>query len=255
MNLAGKTVIVTGAGSGMGRGVCEEFAKAGANVALFDVSKEAIIDLCEELGDRTIYAVVDVTNTDDILKGIRRAVEAFGAIHVCVNCAGTPSAMKTLDKDGAPHDLDVFRRVIEVNLIGTFNVLRLTAAEMARNTPVDGERGVIINTSSGAAQDGQAGQAAYGSSKAAVEGLALPVARDLAAFGIRVNTISPGLFDTTMVNGLPDKVRTALTNMILHPKRMGLPVDYAILARHIVENPYLNTACIRLDAGIRLAAR
>lgn len=255
MNLKGKTAVVTGAGSGMGRGTCEEFVKAGANVLMLDLNEEAVREACEPLGEQAIYAAVDVANEEQVSAAIQKAMDTFGALHICVNCAGVPSATRTLNKDGSPHALDVFKRVIDVNLIGTFNVLRLCAAEMAKNEPEEGERGVIINTSSGAAQDGQAGQTSYSASKAAVEGLALPLARDLAPNGIRVNTVSPGLFDTTMVNNLPDKVKDALVDMVLCPKRMGVPGDYGKLAVSIVENQYMNTSCIRLDAGIRLAAK
>lgn len=255
MNIKGKTAVVTGAGSGMGLGTCEEFVKAGANVLMLDLNEDAVRQACESLGDQAIYAAVDVTSEEQVSAAIEQAVEKFGSIDICVNCAGMPSATRTLGRDGSPHALDIFKRVVDVNLIGTFNVVRLCAAQMAKNEPEDGERGVIINTSSGAAQDGQAGQCSYSASKAAVEGLALPLARDLAPNGIRVNTVSPGLFDTTMVNNLPEKVKDALVDMVLCPKRMGVPSDYGKLAISIVENQYMNTSCIRLDAGIRLAAK
>lgn len=256
MNLDGKTAVVTGAGSGMGLGTCKEFVAAGANVVLFDLNEKALIAACEELGEKATYAVVDVSSETDVEAGVKKAIDTFGAIHICVNCAGMPSATLTINRKGLPHPLDKFRRVIEVNLIGTFNVARLCAAEMIKNElDSDDERGVIINVSSGAAQDGQAGQASYSSSKAGVEGLALPLARDLARHRIRINTISPGLFDTLMVQNLPANVRDEIVASIPCPRRMGQPSDFGKMARAVVENAYLNTACIRLDAGVRLAAK
>ena len=255
MKIEGKTAVVTGAASGMGRGTCEAFVAAGANVLAMDMDEAGLAALCEQLGERAAYAVADVTSAESVETAVKTAVERFGTIHICVNCAGMPAASKTIGRDGLPQSLEVFRRVVDVNLIGTFNVLRLCAAEMIKNQPEAGERGVIINTSSGAAQDGQAGQAAYSASKAGVEALALPIARDLSAHGIRVNTISPGLFETKMVGNLPEKVRIALIDMVLSPKRMGQPADYALLAKHLVENGYMNTSLVRLDAGIRLAQK
>jgi len=239
----------------MGRETCGELIQAGTNVLAIDLHEEKLMALCQGLGCHAAYAIADVTDPRAVELAVTKAIEQFGAINICVNCAGMPAADKTVGRDGLPQALETFRRVVDVNLNGTFNVLRLCAAAMVKNSPEDGERGVIINTSSGAAQDGQAGQAAYSASKAGVEALALPIARDLAAYGIRVNTISPGLFDTTMVGGLPEKVRDSLINMVLFPKRMGQPADYAHLVRHIIENAYMNTSVIRLDAGIRLAAK
>ena len=255
VKLQGKTAVITGAASGMGRGTCEELVGAGVNVLAMDVREDKLKELCLALGTRAMYAVADVIDSQAVELAVAKAMTQFGAINICVNCAGMPAASKTISRDGAPQSLEIFRRVVDVNLNGTFNVLRVCAAAMVKNSPEDGERGVIINTSSGAAQDGQAGQAAYSASKAGVEALALPIARDLAAYGIRVNTISPGLFDTTMVGSLPEKVRASLIEMVLWPKRMGLPADYARLVRHIIENVYINTSVIRLDAGIRLAAK
>jgi NAD(P)-dependent dehydrogenase (short-subunit alcohol dehydrogenase family) len=255
MKISGKTAVVTGAASGMGRGTCELFIASGAGVMALDVDEAGLKALAEKLGPRLAYAVTDVTDPRSVEAAVKQAIAIHGGIHICVNCAGLPAAAKTIGRDGVPQALETFKRVVDVNLNGTFNVLRLCAAEMIKNEPENGERGVIINTSSGAAQDGQAGQAAYSASKAGVEALALPIARDLSSHGIRINTVSPGLFDTKMVGSLPEKVRTALIEMVLCPKRMGQPEDFAQLAKHVVENSYLNTSLIRLDAGIRLAAK
>ena len=256
MQVQGKVAIVTGGASGLGRATVEALVNAGARVAIFDLSDELGNALAAELGDAAIYCHVNVSDEQNVKDGIAAAMNAFGAIHICINCAGIGSASKTVS-NGEPHPLEQFQRIINVNLIGTFNVLRLAAVEMTRNAPegVSGERGVIVNTASIAAWDGQMGQAAYGASKAGVVGLSLPVARDLARDGIRCNCIAPGLFETPMMRGLPDKVREGIQMQIEYPKRFGLAEEYAKLALAMIDNPYLNGESVRLDAASRLPPR
>jgi 3-hydroxyacyl-CoA dehydrogenase/3-hydroxy-2-methylbutyryl-CoA dehydrogenase len=255
MKIQGKTAIVTGGASGIGRGVCDEFVKCGGRVVLFDLQEEAGQEAVSEMGkDRALFARVDVSDADQVAKGLEAAVERFGEIHVAVNAAGVPHAAKMLDREGTPFPLELWNQVIAVNLTGTFNVTRLCAAVMAGNTPESetDERGVIINVSSGAAWQGQAGQAAYSASKAGVIGMMLPVARDLAPHGIRVLTIAPGLFDTPMVGGLQEKALDGLRKMPLFPKRLGQPSEMGALVCSMVEIPYFNAECVSLDGGIRM---
>lgn len=257
MNLEGKVAIVTGGASGLGRATVEELVRAGARVALFDVQEEKAVALARALGSSALPAVVDVTSETSVAAGIEQVMAHFGALHVCVNCAGVPHAAKTVGREGKPFPLDLFVRVVTINLIGTFNVLRLAAAQMVKNEPSGEslERGVIVNTASAAAFDGQVGQAAYSASKAGIVGMLLPIARDLADVGIRINAIAPGIFETPMVQGMPAKVQESLAAMALFPHRLGQPAEFGRLVRHIVENPYLNAECIRLDAGTRMSAR
>lgn len=257
MDLQGKVAIVTGGASGLGRATVEELVRAGARVAMFDVQEDKAAALATALGGDAIYAVVDVTSEPSVVAGIQQVMAHFGAIHVCVNCAGVPHAARTIGREGKPFPLDLFVRVVTINLIGTFNVLRLAAAEMVKNEPVGEarERGVIVNTASAAAFDGQMGQAAYGASKAGIVGLSLPVARDLAEHGIRIDAVAPGIFETPMVQGMSARLQESLASMALFPQRLGQPAEFARLVRHIVENPYLNAECIRLDAGTRMSAR
>jgi NAD(P)-dependent dehydrogenase (short-subunit alcohol dehydrogenase family) len=258
MKIEGKTAVVTGGASGIGLGVCREFVRRGGRVAIFDLQEERAQQAVTELGAANAQAMtVNVADEAAVQAGIARARQAFGAIHVVVNCAGVPFASRTVDREGKAFPLDLWSRVIAVNLTGTFNVLRLAAAEMIGNAPEGeiGERGVIVNIASGAAFDGQMGQAAYAASKAGVVGMALPIARDLAEFGIRVMTVAPGLFETPMLAGVPDKVRESLLKMVLYPRRMGEPWEAGATVCSIVEIPYLNAECIRLDAGARMAAR
>ena len=255
MNPSGKVAIVTGGASGLGRAVAETLVAAGARVAVFDHDTKHGVSAAADLGTAAIFEPVDVTNETQVQMGIARALECFGAIHICVNCAGVPHAARTVS-DGKPFPLDLWQKVIAVNLTGTFNVLRLAAAAMTRNEPEGDERGVIVNLSSGAAHDGQIGQAAYAASKAGVIGLTLPVARDLAELGIRCVAVAPGLFDTPMVAGLPKKVAQAIIDhMILFPPRMGMPGELAHLVRSVIENPYINATCLHIDAGARMSAR
>ena len=257
MDAKGKTAIVTGGASGLGLGTCRALAAAGARIVAFDVDEDRLESLRTSLGDTEVVTQrVDVSKEEDVRAGIEAAVAAFGSIDIAVNCAGVGDAAKTISK-GGPFPLAVWEKVININLTGTFNVIRLAAVEMAKNTTNDdGERGVIINTSSGAAWQGQMGQAAYSASKAGVMGLTLPMARDLAPYGIRVVSIAPGLFDTQMVAGLTEKVSQAIIDkMILFPHRMGSPDEFASFVRQIVENCYFNATTISLDAGSRMASR
>lgn len=255
MDLNNKVVVVTGGASGLGLVTCQQLAKQGAKIAAFDLNEEAGQALVEELKGQAIFAKVDVTDAASVEAGIAQAVEAFGAIHVCINCAGVAPGGKTVGRNGAL-PLENFSQVININLIGTFNVLRLAAEQMAKNEPgSDGERGVIINTASVAAFDGQMGQSAYAASKAGVVGMTLPIARDLAKLGIRIMTIAPGIFDTPMMKGMTDEVRDPLIEMVQSPKRFGEPEEYAALAAHIISNNYLNGDVIRLDGAIRMEPR
>lgn len=256
MNLQNKVAVVTGAASGLGFATCKALAAAGARIAGLDRDKDKLATLASELGANAITCAVDVADEASVKAGIDAAMKAFGAIHVAVNCAGVADSAKTLSR-GEPFPLATWSKVIAINLTGTFNIIRFAAQAMSANPPEEsGERGVIVNTASGAAWQGQVGQAAYSASKAGVMGLTLPVARDLAEIGIRVVTIAPGLFDTSMVAGLPENVSQSIINrMILYPNRMGQASEFGALVRHIAENQYLNATTISLDAGARMSAR
>ena len=256
MDLEGKVAVITGGASGLGRATAERFAAHGAKVALIDLNADLAQQAAEEIGAAAAAFATNVADAAATEAAIKAVVEAFGAIHVNVNCAGIGAAGRTVGRDG-PLPLEHFNRVVQVNLVGTFNALRLCAAQMQRNDPAgaDGERGVIVNTASVAAFDGQIGQAAYSASKGGVAGMTLPVARDLARAGIRVCTIAPGIFETPMMLGAPPAVREPLLAMTQFPKRLGDAPEYALLAQQIVENPYLNGETIRLDAGIRMQPR
>lgn len=258
MQLSDSVSIVTGGASGLGRATVERFLAGGGAVTILDrVSEEEGQAVVKELGsDNVQFVSADVTSEENVQAGIEQTVQKFGKLNVAVNCAGVGAAMRTISKDGTPMALDVFKMVITVNLIGTFNVIRLAASAMAKNDPGDsGERGVIINTASVAAYDGQIGQAAYSASKGGVVGMTLPIARDLAKAGIRVCTIAPGTFDTPMLAMLPEPARQALEQTIPFPSRLGRPPEYASLAAQIVENGFLNAETIRLDGAIRMAPR
>lgn len=255
MNFAGSTAVVSGGASGLGRATACRIAAERANVAILDRSYEAAQAVAAEIGDAALALEVDVTDGAATEAAISTALHRFGAVHVAVCCAGIAPADRVVSRAG-PASLDVFRNVVDVNLVGTFNVLRLAAAAMLANEPdACGERGVLITTASGAAFDGQIGQAAYAASKAGVAGMTLPLARDLAGKGIRVNTIAPGLFATPLVAGMSDDVRESLLDMIPEPRRMGDPAEFADLVVHIVSNKYLNAETIRLDAAMRMTAR
>ena len=256
MDIKDKVAVITGGASGLGRATAEAVVAAGGKVAIIDRNAELAEQTASELGAGAAAYAADVADADSVAAAIDGIVERFGTIHIDVNCAGIGAAGRTVGRDG-PLDLAAFDFVIQVNLVGTFNSLRLCAAQMAKNEPVndDGECGVIINTASVAAFDGQIGQAAYSASKGGVVGMTLPIARDLARNGIRVCTIAPGIFETPMMLGAPDRVRLPLIEMVQFPNRLGEAPEYALLAQQIIENPYLNGETIRLDGGIRMQPR
>jgi NAD(P)-dependent dehydrogenase (short-subunit alcohol dehydrogenase family) len=246
METQGGTFLVTGGGSGLGAAVAGNLAEGGANVV--------VADLEGENNENVRFIETDVADEESVQDAIDAALE-FGELHGVINCAGVATAEKILGKEG-PHALNSFNKVVQVNLIGTFNVARLAAAVMKENEPTEGgERGVIVNTASVAAFEGQIGQAAYAASKGGVVSLTLPLARELASYGIRVVAIAPGIFDTPMMAGLPEEARESLGNQVPFPSRLGKPQEYAALVRHIVENEMLNGEVIRLDGAIRMAAR
>ncbi len=252
MKLDGAVAIVSGGASGLGAATVRRLVAGGAKAVIADRDEARGSELARELGPGVVFAKTDVSKADEVQAALD-AASALGPVRVAVSCAGVGWAKRTLDKEGAPHDLEMFRTVIEINLIGTFNMLRLAAATMARGDADDsGERGVIVNTASVAAFDGQIGQIAYASSKAGVAGMTLPAARDLAPAGIRVLTIAPGIFETPMLGLLPDEARQALLKNVVFPKRLGTPADYASLVAHIVDNSYLNGETIRIDAALRM---
>ncbi|MGH8702391.1 MAG: 3-hydroxyacyl-CoA dehydrogenase [Burkholderiales bacterium] len=254
MQVAGHTFLVTGGASGLGAATARRLAGAGANVVIADTNSEPGKRLAAELGSRANFTAADVTDESQVGTAIAAAGEKFGALHGAVNCAGIAPGERILGKGGA-HRLDTFRRAVEINLVGTFNVLRLVAQAMERNAPdAGGERGVIINTASVAAFDGQVGQAAYSASKAGVTGLTLPAARELARFGIRVMAIAPGIFETPMVAAFTPELQQALAAQIPFPPRLGKPDEFAALVEHIIVNPMLNGEVIRLDGALRLSA-
>jgi len=255
MQLPGATFLVTGGGSGLGAATVRRLVAGGANAVIADVNEAAGRGLAEELGKQTRFVKTDVVDEASVRAAVEAAVSTFGSLRGAVNCAGIGVAMRVLGKEG-PHDLAAFTRVIQINLIGTFNVIRLAAAAISQAEPLaDGERGVIVNTASVAAFDGQIGQAAYSASKGGVVGMTLPIAREFARQGIRVVTIAPGLFDTPMMAALPEEARKSLGQQVPFPSRLGQPAEYANLVAHIAENIMLNGETIRLDGAIRMAPR
>lgn len=254
MKIANSVAVITGGASGLGRATVEQFVAAGAKVAVFDFNEQAGQALAETLGDAVIFFKVNVADEASVQAAINQTVAHFGTIHICINYAGIGSAIKTLSKKGV-FPLAEFNKVLQVNLLGTFNVLSRAAEQMANNEMVDGERGVIINIASIAAFEGQMGQAAYSASKGGIVGMTLPLARDLASYGIRVNTIAPGLIHTPLFDTLPANVAEALSASVLNPQRLGRPEEIAHTAAFIVENAYVNAECIRVDGGIRMQPR
>jgi len=256
MLLKDKVAFITGAASGLGRATAENFIAAGANVMIFDLNEENAEKAASELGDNATFAAGDVANADAVSAAIDKTLSQYGALHININSAGIGAASRTLGRDG-PMDLKMFEFVIRVNLVGTFNCLRLCANAMQSNEPVteDGERGVIVNVASVAAFDGQIGQAAYSASKAGVAGMTLPIARDLSRSGIRIATIAPGIFETPMMEFAPPQVRQPLVDMTQFPKRLGNPSEFAQTAAYIVECGYINGEVIRLDSSIRMAPK
>ncbi len=251
MDVKDKVVIVTGGASGLGQATTETLLEAGAKVAIFDLND------AEANNDNTLFCKADVTDAQSVENAVANTVEKFGAVHVCVNCAGIAPAQKILDRDGKAMPLEDFAKGININLVGTFNVARLAAEQMAKNDPIGEakERGLIVNTASVAAYEGQMGQCTYAASKGAIVSLSLPMARDMAKLGIRVNAIAPGIMGTPMLLGMPENVQESLVANIQFPKRMGLPEEYGKLVVHMMENAYINGECIRLDGAIRMQPR
>jgi NAD(P)-dependent dehydrogenase (short-subunit alcohol dehydrogenase family) len=255
MQIEGRTFLVTGGASGLGGATARMLSAAGGQVAILDLNVEAGVALARELGPKTVFERTDVTSEADVKQALETARTRFGGVHGLVNAAGVGLAEKVLGKAGA-HSLLAFERVIRINLVGTFNAIRLAAEVMAVGEPsASGERGVIVNTASVSAFDGQIGQAAYSASKGGIVGLTLPIARELARSGIRVMTIAPGIFDTPLLASLPEPARLSLGQQVPFPPRLGRPEEYAALVRHIVENEMLNGEVIRLDGALRMAPR
>jgi NAD(P)-dependent dehydrogenase (short-subunit alcohol dehydrogenase family) len=255
MKISNHTFLVSGGSSGLGAACVRMLAEAGGNVVIADLNRDKGEALVAELGARVRFASVDVTDEGSVQNAVHAAEQAFGSLNGSIQCAGIAIAERVLGKSG-PHPLSAFAKVIQVNLVGTFNVIRLTAQAMARGQPgPDGERGVIINTASVAAFEGQIGQVAYAASKGGVASLTLPVARELARVGIRVVAIAPGIFDTPLLAGLPEPARQSLGQQVPFPSRLGRPDEFAALVRHVIENPMLNGAVLRLDGALRMAAK
>lgn len=252
MDLTGASVVVTGGASGLGAATAARVAERGAHVVVLDLPSSAGDEVAEKIGGT--FAAADVTDTDGVQAALD-AAEAAGPLRAVVHCAGRGGAVRLVDRDGNPGSLEAYETVVRINLIGTFNVLRLASARMARNAPVDGERGVCVLTASVAAYEGQIGQIPYASAKAGVVGMTLVAARDLASKLIRVTTIAPGLFDTPILARLPEDVKDSLGKSVPNPSRLGIPDEYASLALQIIDNPMLNGETIRLDGAIRMAPR
>lgn len=257
MDINGKVAIVTGGASGLGQATVEAYVEKGCKVAIFDLNAERAQAVIDNLGaDNVAFWSVNVADEDSVRQAVAEVVEKFGALHICNNFAGIGSACKTLSKNG-PFPMEQWQPVIDINLTGTFNVSRFAAEQMAKNEPVndDGGRGVIINTASVAAYEGQVGQLAYSATKGGVVGITVPMARDLASYGIRVNTIVPGLIHTPLFEALPEPAYKSLEAQVVNPQRLGKPAEIAHLSVFMVENDYLNAECIRLDGGIRMQPR
>jgi len=257
--LTGRVAVITGGASGLGRGTVERFVRNGAKVVIADLPTSPGADVAQSLGEENaVFVPTDVTSESDVKNLMAATKDKFGKLDVTVNCAGIGAAILTFnpkkpDPEARIHNLNMFQKIINVNLVGSFNVIRLSSGLMFDNEPdADNQRGVIINTASVAAYDGQRGQAAYSASKGGIVGMTLPIARDLASIGVRVNTIAPGLFLTPLLEGLPEKVRTYLASTVPFPSRLGHPDEYAHLAQSIVENPLLNGEVIRVDGALRM---
>jgi NAD(P)-dependent dehydrogenase (short-subunit alcohol dehydrogenase family) len=253
MDIDGAVAVVTGGASGLGLATTEALLAAGAQVVMLDLPGSPGADVAERLGERVRFAPTDVRSEDDVAAALDVA-DSLGTLRVAVNCAGTGNAIRIIGKKGV-FPLDDFRKIVDINLIGTFNVIRLAAERMVKHDPVGEERGVIVNTASVAAFDGQIGQTAYSASKAGIVGMTLPIARDLASSQIRVVTIAPGLFDTPPMQGISQEMRDALGKQVPHPARLGSPPEFAAMVAHVVANPMLNGETIRLDGAIRMAPR
>ena len=255
MKIEGKTALITGGASGLGAASARRLCKMGANVVIADMNQTNGEAICSELGAKATFTLVDVTDTGTVQASVKLALEKFGGIHILVNCAGSGWVQKVVGKEG-PHDLDVFVKILNLNLVGTFDAVRLAAFEMQSNDPnEDGERGVIINTASVAAFDGQMGQVAYAASKAGVVGMTLVLARDLARSGIRCCSIAPGTFETPLTSFMAPEARDNMIEQTPFPKRFGRPDEFALLVQQIVENSFMNGETIRLDGAIRMPPR
>ncbi|MBK5444894.1 3-hydroxyacyl-CoA dehydrogenase [Peribacillus sp. TH16] len=255
MDIQETIAVVTGGASGLGAATVRNIIKKGGKAVIFDLSEENGVKMVEELGDSVIFIKTDVTSEESVLEALDQGIEKFGSINTIVNCAGIAIAEKVIGRKGT-HELKAFSKVVTVNLVGTFNVIRLAAEKMVNNQAnEEGERGVIINTASVAAFEGQIGQAAYSASKSGIVGMTLPIARELASKGIRVVSIAPGLFHTPMFDSLPEEARASLGKTVPFPSRLGYPEEYAKLTESIITNPMLNGETIRLDGAIRMSPR
>lgn len=255
MNYKDVVAFVTGGASGLGQASILELVKKGAKAVIVDIDADQGEKMAADIGTNAIFTKADTTSEPDIRQAIQKAVAAFGKINVVVNCAGVINAGKLVGKKG-PLPLDAFNKVLQINLVGTLNVIRLTVEQMMNNTPdEEGEKGVIINSASIAAFDGQVGQVAYSASKAGMIGMTLPIAREICDHGMRIVTVAPGIFDTPMMAGLPPVVKEDMAKMVPFPKRLGKPVEFARMAMHIIENTMLNGCCIRLDGALRMPAK
>ena len=255
MQIKNSVFLISGGGSGLGAATAKMLVDNGANVVLADINKDAGVSMQSALGAHAKFIETNVTDEASVQAAVDFCISSFGGLHGAVNCAGVAPGERVVGKNG-PHSLNNFRRAVEINLIGTFNVIRLAAHAMSTRAPsASGERGVIINTSSVASFEGQVGQAAYAASKAGVNGMTLPIAREFAKLGIRVMTIAPGIFDTPMLQGMSEEIRASLGAQIPFPSRLGRPDEYAALVKHIIENEVLNGEVIRLDGAIRMGAK
>jgi NAD(P)-dependent dehydrogenase (short-subunit alcohol dehydrogenase family) len=255
VDIDGKVALITGGASGLGLATGRALVQAGATAFLFDLQESSGQDAADSVGERATFVAGDVTSSDDVEAAVDAVFDRHNALHIVVNCAGVGWPGRILTRDGDPLSLETFEQVVRINLVGTFNVIRLAARRMVHQEPVGEERGVVINTSSVAAFEGQIGQVAYAASKGGVRSLTLPVARDLASRLIRCVAIAPGTFDTPMLASLPQAARDSLAEAVPHPHRLGQPHEYAALARHIIENPMLNGETVRLDGALRMAPR
>lgn len=255
MRVAEHTFVITGGASGLGAATAQHLVEQGASVLLLDINEAAVVAQAQQLGERALGVACDICDSEHVQQALDAGVQRFGALHGLINCAGIVGAQRILGRKG-PHDLADFSRVLNINVVGSFNMLRLTTQMMAENEPnAEGERGVVINTASVAAYDGQLGQAAYAASKGAIVSLTLPAARELARHGIRVMTIAPGVFETPMMAGMTEEVRASLCADVPFPPRLGQASEYAALAQHIIENTMLNGEVIRIDGALRMGIK
>ncbi len=255
MRVAEHTFVITGGASGLGAATAQHLVEQGASVLLLDINEAAVVAQAQQLGERALGVACDICDSEQVQQALDAGVQRFGALHGLINCAGIVGAQRILGRKG-PHDLADFSRVLNINVVGSFNMLRLTTQMMAENEPnAEGERGVVINTASVAAYDGQLGQAAYAASKGAIVSLTLPAARELARHGIRVMTIAPGVFETPMMAGMTEEVRASLCADVPFPPRLGQASEYAALAQHIIENTMLNGEVIRIDGALRMGIK